>query len=1056
MRRSLKFFGFVVASLLLSVSSPRPLIGTTLSPVLSDSQAQQIQNSVTEAGQLSQQGIEQFNRGQLLEAAHAFKQALEIYKNLETRFSKSASNSTEEINTLRNLVKVYISLKAPSQAVEVSKEMLENARKIGDRDAELKLLITLGDAYNSLGEYQQAVESATASLTLAQERQNSQAKAAALVTLASAYQSLASSKSDYQKATSAAISGLTTAWKAKDPESEAKALAILGSVYSSLNNHRNALVYAGQGLEVAKKNNIPSAAASSLLTLASLHLEDGEYETVIQSSEQSRAYLEKLQQRETEGAALVMQALAYYGQGNSQQSFKLTEQGLAIARESKSPLIEALGLIVLSLNYNDTNNSQKAIELINQSRTIAKEQNNRELEAFILEVIGGIYKDSGDQQNAIASYQEAISLSDSYTAKAGLARVYQNANLLASAITYYKQAINKNEEQSRRVIPGLPVWLQASFPQAVQNINGLRTADIYRSLTNLLLLQRRIPEAQQVLELLKGQELREYTDNTEVSAQPVSLTMTSTEEGILKDYGSLIAFGQQLDQCQKTNCTQLEQLLQQRAALSQQYYQTLEQLETALRNGSISDKAILNPSEFALKAQAIVEEQPGTVLIYPLMLQDKIWLLWASKGGIFKSVEVPGVSQAQVEVTVLRFRQLLQNRFSDTNELKATGKQLYDWLIAPVEKELKANDIHNLVFSLDRSTRYIPMSALFDGEKYLVENYTVSTVLSTNLTKTRSPTDSPSSSAKSSATVPPFTCAEGCKLTRELATATPKGSGSGGVAPVEDQKRTKTPSSSEAPVSNTQNPRILGLGVSEALGGFQALPNVPAELNAIVRQELGASQGIYPGQKFLNQEFDFFALRDNLSGRQLLHIATHSEFVPGRAYKSFLLLGTGEKLAVPDIETWLNLRDIDLVVLSACDTALGGPGLNGREIAGIGYYFLKGGAKTVMASLWRIDDLSTRLLMEQFYKNLAQGTPTSPVIKAEALRQAQLALLHGSYTADAQTQTSILEGRRTTGMRSQSAEPQDESFPPSTNTTKKSPFSHPYYWAPFILMGNGL
>jgi len=1054
MRRTLKFFSFVVASLLLSVSSPRPLMGTTLSSIPSDSQAQQIQNSVTEAGQLSRQGIEQFNRGQLPEAAHTLKQALEIYTDLDTRFGKSARNSTEKINTLRNLVKVYISLKAPSQAVEISQQMLENARKIGDRDAELNLLMALGDAYNSSGDYQQAIESATASLALAQELKNYQAKAAAFVTLASAYQSLASSKSDYQKATNTALSGLTTAWKAKDSESEAKALVILASVYNSLNNHRNALVYARQGLEVAKKNNIPSAAASSLLTLASLHLEDGEYETVIQSSEQSRAYLEKPQQRETEGAALVMQSLAYYGQGKSQQTFKLAEQGLAIAREEKSPLIEALGLIVLSLNYNDTNDSQKAIELINQSRTIAKQQNNSELEAFILEILGGIYKDSGDQQNAIASYQEAISLSDSYTAKAGLARVYQNANLLASAITYYKQAINKNEEQSHRVIPGLPVWLQESFPQAVQNINGLRTADIYRSLTNLLLLQRRIPEAQQVLELLKGQELREYTDDTEVGAQPVSLTMTPTEEDILKKYGSLIAFGKQLDQCQQTRCTQLGQLLQQRTALTQQYNQTLEKLETAIRTGSISNQAIVNPTQFALKAQAIVEEQPGTVLIYPLMLQDKIWLVWASKGGIFKSVEVPDVSQAQVEVTVLRFRQLLQNRFSDTNELKATGKQLYDWLIAPVEKELKANDIQNLVFSLDSSTRYIPMGALFDGEKYLVENYTVSTVLSANLTKTRSPIDSPSSSVKSSTTVPPYACADGCRLTNS--SVIPKGSGSGGAAAIEDQKTTKTPSSSETPVSNTPNPRILGLGVSEALAGFQALPNVPAELDAIVQQELGVSQGIYPGQKFLNKEFDFFALRDNLSGRQLLHIATHSEFVPGRAYKSFLLLGTGEKLAIPDIETWLNLRDVDLVVLSACDTALGGPGLNGREVAGTGYYFLKGGAKTVMASLWRIDDLSTRLLMEQFYKSLAQGTPTSPVMKAEALRQAQLALLQGNYTADAQTQNSIWQARRNTATRSQADEPQDESLSPSTNTTKKSPFSHPYYWASFILMGNGL
>jgi CHAT domain-containing protein len=398
------------------------------------------------------------------------------------------------------------------------------------------------------------------------------------------------------------------------------------------------------------------------------------------------------------------------------------------------------------------------------------------------------------------------------------------------------------------------------------------------------------------------------------------------------------------------------------------------------------------------------------------------------------------VSQAQLEVTVLRFRQLIQNRFSDINELKATGKQLYSWLIEPLEKELKANDIHNLVFSLDSATRYIPMSALFDGEKYLVENYSVSTVLSANLTKTQpvlsSPNNTPKATANASEATPLYSCGEGCRLS--LSTTEPKNSGNSGV-----------------PLPNTQNPIILGLGVSEAIAGFQALPNVPSELDSIVRQEASDSTGIYPGQKFLDKTFDFFALRDNLSGRQILHIATHSEFVPGRAYKSFLLLGTGEKLAIPDIETWLNLQNINLVVLSACETALGGPGLDGRELTGMGYYFLKGGARTVMASLWHVDDLSTRLLMEQFYKNLARGTLTSPVAKSDALRQAQLALLNGKYTTDAQTQSSLLL-QRLSAMRSSSVTQLGENLPLSTNVNNKNFFSHPYYWAPFILMGSGL
>ena len=1039
MDQVLKFFSFAAVSLLVSVSSAAPLMASE--------QAQQIPNSETEAQRLSQEE-RRFNRSQL-PGAHTFEKALDSYRNLNSRGTDNPS--IEEINNISKLVKVSSSLKDSNNAIQLSKTVLGNPQKSGERETELNQLIKLGESYNSSGDYQQAVESATISLSIAEELQNPQARATAFVTLASAYQSLASNKSEYQKATNAAISGLTAAWEIKDYQSEAKALAILASTFSVLSQHRNALAFAQQGFKIAKENNIPTVAASSLLTLASVHLEEGEYEKVIEYTQQSRDSLQKLQYPEAESAGLVMQSLAYHGQGSTQISSELVEQGLTIARDSKSPLIEALGLIVSSLNANDADNFSKAIELINQSRIIAKEQNNSELEAFTLELLGSIYRNSGNKQLAIASYQEAISLTDSYIAKAGLARVYQDENLLSTAITYYKQAINTIEAQPQKGIPGLPIWLKESFPKAVQDLNGFRTVNIYRSLTNLLLSQRRIPEAQQVLELLKEQELREYTGNTDISIQPVNLTMAPAEEEILKEYGSLITFGQRVDECQQNRCSQLEQMLEQRSALTEQYYQALEQLEIELSTQATSEKAFVNPSQFALKAQAIAEEQPDTVLIYPLVLQDKIWLLWASKGGIFKSVEVTGVSQSQLEVTVLRFRQLVQNRLSDIDELKATGKQLYDWLIKPVEQELKANNIQNLVFSLDRSTRYIPMSALYDGEKFLVENYAISTVLSANMTATQPLQPLSGSAAKSSTAPPPFTCGEGCKLTRRQTQSNQ--SPSSDTTSTQEQTVIKKLSGSAETVPNPQNPPIiLGLGVSDAVGGFQALPNVPEEIDAIVRQETDDSKGIYPGQKFLNKAFDFFALRDNLANRQILHIATHSEFVPGRAYKSFLLLGTGEKFAIPDIETWLKLNDINLVVLSACETALGGPGLDGREINGIAYYFLKGGAKTVMASLWRIDDLSTRLLMQQFYENLAKESLTSPVTKAGALRQAQLALLNGKQTTEAARRNQMPKQKLSPEMQLPIVDQPNENPPPKTI---KSYFNHPYYWASFILMGSG-
>ncbi len=844
-----------------------------------------------------------------------------------------------------------------------------------------------------------------------------------------------------RQATWAAISSLTTAWKNQDRDSEAKALVTLGSIYNLRRENQNAIIFAQQGLKVAKENNIPTVAASSLLTLAGVHLQEGDYQEVIASTEQGKDYLKKLQDREAEGAASVMQGLAYFGKGNYQQSIELAQQGLAISQEVKNPLIEALAIIVLSLDSSNSGDQGKALELINKSREIAQKQNNRDLEALSLEVRGEIYRKAGQKEPAIISYQEALSIKDNFSALAGLARAYQDANLLETAITYYKQAVNKNEEQLPRQIPGLPVWLQESFPQAIQNIIGLESTRVYRSLTTLLLPEQRIGEAQQVLELLKVQELREYTGNktinTTLSGQPAHLTMRPTEQKIIKEYGSLINFGKKLDECQQTRCQDLEALSKKRTALSKQYYQTIGKLEIEFRKKSISDEAFIDPNQFDIKAQEIVESQPSTVLIYPLVMDNKLWLLWASKGGIFKSLEVADVSQTQLEETVLKFRQLLQNRVSNIDELKATSKQLYDWLIKPMEAELKANDIHNLVFALDRSTRYLPMATLFDGEKYLIENYSVSTVVSANLTPTRSSEDAPRlMKSLSSASSDRINIRQGVVNRKEFdSPRLPLGTSGG-----------KQPSTS---LPNPQETTVLALGVSESVAGFSPLPNVPAELDAIVRQDSVETQGIYPGQEFLNKSFNFFSLRDNAPAHQLLHIATHSKFVPGSANKSYLLLGTGQKLEVPQIETRLNLQGVSLVALSACQTALGGPGLDGREIAGIGYYFLKSGAKTVMASLWSVDDRSTRVLMEQFYKNLAKGAPLSPAMKAEALRQAQLTLLYGRHTADTSRQSSVTPTELATDSRS--VEQQSNNQLPSATIT---PFSHPYYWAPFILMGS--
>jgi CHAT domain-containing protein len=109
---------------------------------------------------------------------------------------------------------------------------------------------------------------------------------------------------------------------------------------------------------------------------------------------------------------------------------------------------------------------------------------------------------------------------------------------------------------------------------------------------------------------------------------------------------------------------------------------------------------------------------------------------------------------------------------------------------------------------------------------------------------------------------------------------------------------------------------------------------------------------------------------------------------------------------------------VELLTLSACNTALSTSG-DGREVDGLGMLAQRKGAKAVMATLWSVYDPSTSELMQSFYRNWTTGAPLS---KAEALRRAQLGLLHG-----------------------------DADQPASGGKLR---YAHPYYWAPFVLIGN--
>ena len=208
------------------------------------------------------------------------------------------------------------------------------------------------------------------------------------------------------------------------------------------------------------------------------------------------------------------------------------------------------------------------------------------------------------------------------------------------------------------------------------------------------------------------------------------------------------------------------------------------------------------------------------------------------------------------------------------------AQELYSLVFKPIEAQLP-RDTKTILWSLDGNLRYLPMAALHDGKQYLIERYNHVV----------------------------FTRADSERLLR--------------------------------PVS----PRWTGLGLAsskahevELLGDkirFNALPGVNEELRVIFRKN-GSPGGIIEGLVLPDAEFTGTAMLAALDQkRPLVHISSHFSFRPGDEARSFLLLGDGTAMTLEEMKRHPGLfAGVELLTLSACNTAAQQADANGREIDG--------------------------------------------------------------------------------------------------------------------------
>jgi filamentous hemagglutinin family protein len=219
---------------------------------------------------------------------------------------------------------------------------------------------------------------------------------------------------------------------------------------------------------------------------------------------------------------------------------------------------------------------------------------------------------------------------------------------------------------------------------------------------------------------------------------------------------------------------------------------------------------------------------------------------------------------------------------------------------------------------------------------------------------------------------------------------------------------------------------MLAIGISESTQDQNPLPMVQAELSAL--------EQIWPSQTaYLNQTATLETLQNARKKKpfQIVHLATHANFNAASAKNAYIQLWN-DRLKLEDIRQlgW-NEPPVELLVLSACRTAIG----NHETELGFAGLALQTGVKTAVASLWYVNDTATTGLISQFYETLKTTS-----VRAEALRQTQIAMANGVI---------IPREDKLIGLSNKR-----EIMLPIESQVNELNFKHPYFWAAFTMIGN--
>jgi CHAT domain-containing protein/tetratricopeptide (TPR) repeat protein len=867
-----------------------------------------------------------------------------------------------EASTLNNMGRVYNDLGQHDKSIELLNQALPMWRQLNNRGGEASTLDNLGRAYSDMGQSQQALDDLNQALPLWRDAGETGGEAQTLNNLGRTYLNLA----EIHKALDVYNAALPLWHTLGHPEGEAATLNLIGRLYDALDQKQTALDYVRQALPLWQQVGNRSGVGLALFDSGRIYIEMGELQKALDTFDQALAIWRETQDRRGQAAALNMMGRAWADLGQKDKALNLDFQSLAAWREVQ----------------------------------------DRRGQAFALNSIGRVYSDAGRPEQALPQKLAALSLAKAAGdpdlqggIDASLMLDFRSQHRLEEAIFFGTEAVN-HYQQVRRKLGGLEKGLQEHFTES--------KSATYRTLAELLVQADRLGAAEQVLDLLKWQELNEVilSARSRANEPAESLNLSPAQEQGERDleaseetaadltalntqYATLLAKATRTQQ-ETAQLTALEAKIETGNRAVSNFFRLTLYPELAQKAGTEDANSFVRreKSEVSQLQHALADLGPDVIGIR-LLLGDEHSFAIVVTAHSRKNYELKA-TPAELREKVQEVRDALRSPSSDP---KPRLEQMYAMLIAPFETELAAvehsqqemRSAPTLLWSLDGAMRYLPMSALYDGHRYMAERF--KNVLFTP--------ESYGHIATSEADTPPL--------------------------------------------------RVLAMGITKSYGDLPALPGVLPELDAVVHDPaVPGSHGPIDGILLPDEQFTFAALKLRLGtgvGFPVVHIASHFVMEASNGAEPFLLTGgddtgdpQGYRLALSRFEdSAISFHGTRLLTLSACSTAKGDVATNGLEMDSLGMIAQEKDAEAVLATLWDVKDASTSQLMGDFYARWVKDPGAG---KGEALRQAQLAFLHGAAAF----------GHGSAGRGLQTADDADH--------TSQAKYAHPFYWAPFVLIGN--